>query len=107
MADGDIEICHQGERWHVRRQGATASLSDHSTKQGAEQEGRRRATAEGVEFFILNLDGTIAGKDSHGNGRDRTCRVARVRAQWPCSKVVLPGTTVQHRNPRSGVQCGM
>jgi hypothetical protein len=67
MANGDIEVYHQDDQWHVRRQGESNPLSDHATKEDAEKMGRLRAEAEGVELLIKNLDGTVAGKDSHGN----------------------------------------
>ena len=62
-----IEAYHQDGEWHVRRQGQEEPLSSHTTKDQAEQEGRRIATAEDAEFFIKKLDGTIGEKDSHGN----------------------------------------
>jgi hypothetical protein len=46
MADGDIEVYHQDEQWHVRSQGTSAPLSDHDTKDEAKQEGRKPANGQ-------------------------------------------------------------
>lgn len=67
MAAGDIEVYHQAEQWHVRREGQDEPSSNHATKEEATTEGRRLADAEGVELLIKNVDGRIAGKNSHGN----------------------------------------
>jgi hypothetical protein len=63
----DIEVYHQDDQWHVRRQGQTQTLSDHDTKDEAVAAGREVAEADGVELVIKKLDGTIGKKDSHGN----------------------------------------
>lgn len=67
MANGDIEVYHQDDQWHVRREGQDEPSSNHTTKEEATTEGRRLADAKGVELLIKNLDGTVAEKDSHGN----------------------------------------
>ena len=62
-----IEVYHQDDQWHVRREGEREPLSNHSTKDAATDEGREVARREGAELVIKNLDGSIARKDSHGN----------------------------------------
>ncbi|WP_340696895.1 DUF2188 domain-containing protein [Cellulosimicrobium funkei] len=62
-----IEVYHQDEQWHVRRQGERAPLSNHATKDDAVAAGRAAAERESAELVIKNLDGTIAQKDSHGH----------------------------------------
>ncbi len=62
-----IEVYHQDEQWHVRRQDERGPLSNHTKKDGAVDAGRAAAERESAELVIKNLDGTIAQKDSHGH----------------------------------------
>ena len=62
-----IEVYHQDDQWHVRRQGESEPLSNHATKDAATVAGREAARREGAELVIKNADGTIAQKDSHGH----------------------------------------
>ena len=62
-----IEVYHQDEQWHVRRQGEREPLSNHTKKDDAVDAGRAAAERESAELVIKNLGGTIARKDSHGH----------------------------------------
>lgn len=45
-----IEIYHQDDQWHVRRQGESSPLSDHDTKVDAVSAGRQAAERESAEL---------------------------------------------------------
>ncbi len=53
--------------WDVKRGGALRATSHHETKQDAIDSGRTVSRNQGTELRIHNLDGKIAGSDSHGN----------------------------------------
>lgn len=63
-----IEVYHQDDAWHVRRQGAAEALSDHPTKEAAVSAGRAAAEHEGTEFMINDLK----GRDDETNTRDHS-----------------------------------
>ncbi|WP_164984125.1 DUF2188 domain-containing protein [Oerskovia turbata] len=52
-----IEVYHQDDEWHVRRQGTAEVLSNHPTKEAAVSAGRAAAEHEGTEFVINDLKG--------------------------------------------------
>ena len=53
--------------WDVKRGGASRASSHHETKQEAIDAARTVSRNQGTELKIHNLDGKIAGSDSHGN----------------------------------------
>jgi hypothetical protein len=67
MADKNVHVTPNPEGgWSVRRSGAQRASSRHDTQAAAEQEGRRLARQDKVEFNLHGRDGRVREKDSYG-----------------------------------------
>jgi hypothetical protein len=67
MAAKSIHVVPSGDEWAVRREGEQTVLSTHPTQEAAEEEGRRVAREDKVEFQLHGRDGRIRLRDSYGN----------------------------------------
>lgn len=53
--------------WDVRRSGSERASGHYDTKQEAVDNGRTISRNQETELVVHNLNGTISGRDSHGN----------------------------------------
>ncbi len=53
--------------WDVKKSGAKKASKHTDTKQDAVKAGRKISKNQYMEFFIHKKDGSIQGRDSHGN----------------------------------------
>jgi len=66
MPKNNIHIVPKGDRWAVKKEGASDPLSTHRTKALADQQARPRAKKDKVELVTHGRNGRIQDKDSFG-----------------------------------------
>lgn len=67
MPEGDIETYHADGKWRNRVEKLEELPGEFDRKDDAVKEGREEARGRRVEHIVRNLDGSIGGRDSHGN----------------------------------------
>jgi uncharacterized phage protein gp47/JayE len=68
MTKKDVHVTPRTEGgWSVQRSNAQRASSVHETQAEAENEGRRLARQDGVEFNLHGRNGRVREKDSYGN----------------------------------------
>ena len=69
MANKNIHTVYNRERtmWENKKEGSSAPLSSHHTKEKALDRGEHIAEGRNVEHFIHGKDGKIQERNSYGN----------------------------------------
>ena len=67
MSKPNQHVVPNGNKWSVRKAGASRASSTHATQAEAISAGIKRAKKDGTELYVHGRDGRIRERNSYGN----------------------------------------